>query len=355
MQIKTKVSKVVLGFALTLLSASCVPFLAAPAAGIIKTTNGGTDWQAINTLKDQSGDLGGVSVSVLAFDPTNADRVFMSSYTGGMFRSEDSGESWERILSRIQVYDFAISPDNSDVLYASGIFDNNGRALVTKDGGKSWVEIYKEASTENAVRAIAVNPANPQEVVIGMSSGNIIKSIDGGTNWKLMNNFEDRVNRIRFQNGNLYVLLRTKGLFVSSDVGQTFAPSLTASIGGSSSSVAGSFSGFSIGSFSQFAVASDSNIIYVTTESGLFKTTSGGTQWQRVAVPVKNDEVAFRAVAIAPSNDSIVYTAAGTTVYKSDDSAQTFQTQGVVGTGFVNFILVHPTFSQIAYAGIFAD
>lgn len=353
MQIKTKVSKVVVGLAISLLSASCVPFLDTPVAGVIKTTNGGTDWQSINALKDQSGDLGGVSVSVLGFDPRNAERVFMSSYTGGMFRSDDSGETWERILSRIQVYDFAISPDNSDVMYASGIFDNNGRALVTKDGGKSWVEIYKEASNENAVRAIAVNPSNPQEVVIGMSSGNIIKSIDGGTNWQLLSNFEDRVNRIRFQNGNLYVLLRTKGLFVSSDVGQTFSPSLTATIGGSNSS--GSFSGFSVGSFSQFAVAGDSNIIYVTTESGLFKTTSGGTQWQRVAVPVKTDEVAFRAVAVAPSNDSIVYTAAGTTIYRSDDSAQTFQTQGVVGTGFVNFILVHPTFSQIAYAGIFAD
>ncbi len=355
MQIKTKLQKIVIVSSILLMSASCLPFLASPAAGIIKTTNGGKDWQGINTLKDQTGDLGGVSVSVLAFDPRNAERVFMSSYTGGMFRSENSGESWESILSRIQVYDFAISPDNSDVMYASGIFDNNGRALVTKDGGKSWVEIYKEASTENAVRAIAINPSNSQEIVIGMSSGNIIKSIDGGTNWKLLFNFEDRVNRIRFQNGNLYVLLRTKGLFVSTDVGQTFSPSLTASINGSTSSITDSFSGFSVGSFSQFAVAGDSNIIYVTTESGLFKTTSGGTQWQRVAVPVKNNEVAFRAVAVAPSNDSIVYTAAGTTVFKSDDGAQTFQTQGVVGVGFVNYILVHPTFSQIAYAGIFAD
>ncbi len=345
MEIKTKVPHVSALLAILLLSASCVPFLATPAAGVIKTTNGGKDWQAINKLKDQSGDLSGVSVSVLAFDPRNADRLFMASYGGGVFRSEDSGESWERILSRIAVYDIAISPDNSDVIYASGIFDDNGRVLVTKDGGKSWVEIYKEASAQNAVRAIAINPSNPQEVIIGMSSGNVIKSVDGGTNWRLLSNFEDRINRIRFQNGGLYVLLRTKGLFKSENAGETFSEELTATI-----------DDLSAGSYSQFAVTSGNpNIIYVTSESGLFKTVNGGAQWQRVPVPVKNDEVAFRAVATAPSNDSIVYTAAGTTVYKSDDGAQTFQTQGVVGAGFVNYILVHPTFSQIAYSGIFAE
>jgi hypothetical protein len=61
------------------------------------------------------------------------------------------------------------------------------------------------------------------------------------------------------------------------------------------------------------------NLIYVTAESGLYKTTDEGKSWARVSVPVKNDEVAFKAVALDPANDSVVYTAAGTTIYKSSD------------------------------------
>jgi aspartyl-tRNA(Asn)/glutamyl-tRNA(Gln) amidotransferase subunit A len=67
------------------------------------------------------------------------------------------------------------------------------------------------------VRAIAVNPLNSQEVIIGMTSGNIIKSTDGGLNWRLVKNFDDRVQRIRFYGNNLYALMQNKGLFKSTD------------------------------------------------------------------------------------------------------------------------------------------
>jgi photosystem II stability/assembly factor-like uncharacterized protein len=357
-EIKIKVpTKFSLGILLTatlLLSASCVPFTDSKVAGVVKTTNGGTDWQAANTIKDSEEGLGSVSVSVLGFDPGNEQRLLMASYSDGLYKSENSAESWERILSKISVYDFVVDPENSDTIYAAGFFADHGKALVTRDGGKAWVEIYSEASTQNAVRAIAMNPSNHSEIIIGMTSGNVIKSTDRGTTWKVLTNFEDRVNRILYIGNNLYVLLRSKGLQKSVDGGQTFVSLSDALARVSGEALYDSL--LPLGSYSQLAVSRNNpNLIYVTAESGLYKTTDEGKSWARVSVPVKNDEVAFKAVALDPANDSVVYTAAGTTIYKSSDGGQTFQIQAVSGSGFVNYLLVNPIQSQIVYAGIFVQ
>jgi hypothetical protein len=113
-------------------------------------------------------------------------------------------------------------------------------------------------------------------------------------------------------------------------------------------------SGEPVGTISQFAVAeNNSNVIYITTQSGVYKTSNGGGRWLKLAVPIKNQEVPFRAVAIPSGNDSIVFVSAGATIYKSLDGGSTFQTQGVSASGFVNYILVNGSLPQIAYAGIF--
>jgi photosystem II stability/assembly factor-like uncharacterized protein len=353
--LKQKLPVLIALLAISLTAASCIPFTTSRSAGVLKTTNGGTDWQPANAIKDNTAALASTSVSVIRFDPKNDQRLFMASYDDGLYKSDNSGESWEKILSKIAVYDFAISPDNSDVIYVAGFFANHGKALITKDGGKSWVEIFNEASAQNAVRAIAVNPANPQDIIIGMSSGNVIKSVDGGSNWRVTVNFEDRINRIIYVGPNVYVLVRSKGVFKSADNGERFA-NLTQTLTPASGGDVFYSDSLPVGSYSQLAVSQNNpGLMYITSESGLYKTVDEGKQWIRVPVPVKNDEVAFKAVAFSPTDDRVMYTSAGNTIYKSSDGAQTFQTISVPGTGFVNYILPNPSQPQIVYAGIFAQ
>lgn len=341
--------------AISLTAAGCVPFSNNQSAGVFKTTNSGTDWQAANVIKDNAGSLAQASVAVIAFDPKNEERLFMASYTDGLYKSENSGQTWERILSKIDVYDVAISPADSNVIYAAGFFADHGKLLVTRDGGKSWVEIYNEASSQNAVRSVALNPGNPSEVVIGMNSGNVIQSSDGGTNWRVLKNFDDRVNRIIFVDNSLFVMLRSKGLMRSTDGGLNFL-SLTNSLGSNATGENFYESLLPTGSFAQMAISRNNpNVIYVTAESGMYKTSNQGQQWIQLPVPVKNNEVPFKAVTLDPNDENTVYAGAGTTIYKSSDAGQTFQTQSVAAVGFVNYILVNPRARQIIYSGIFAQ
>lgn len=348
----TKIKIIVSLIAISLLAASCNPFAKTPQAGVVKTTNGGVDWQFINkyTAPDgKSSSLSGATIGPIRFAPKNKKHVYAASYNSGVFKSEDSGENWTKILSNVQIYDIAIDPDDENRIYAAGLVGTNGRVLKTEDGGKSWNDVFTESTAQNIVRAMDYNPKSPKELLIGLQNGTIIRSPDGGGNWELMHSFDDRVQTMNWhENGNVYVLLRKKGLQISSDGGRTFS-NATAQVSDREDT-----SGFreSVGNYFQFAVAgTNADVLYVGTDRGLFKSTDGGGNWKKLGIPAK-EETGVRGVALGNQSDSVLYASSGYTLYKSTDGGQTFQTASVATNGFINYIVVDPELPQVAFAGI---
>ncbi len=109
----------ILFIGVSLLSAGCSLFGGGPVAtGVAKSVNGGTDWQFSNTVKaPTAGSLSQSNIAKLAFDPQNRQIVYAGSVTDGLYKSDDSGASWSRILSKISVYDFMVSPADSKTIY----------------------------------------------------------------------------------------------------------------------------------------------------------------------------------------------------------------------------------------------
>jgi len=332
----------------SLLAASCNFFGGSPVktAGALRSANGGTDWQSANAIKDKlEGSLAGTNISGLKFKPGSLETIFASSYNNGFFVSEDGGNSWRQILSNFYVYDFAFDPASSDAIYVAGIAADHGRVLVTRDMGKSWQEIYNEGTSGNGVRAVMAD--TNLRLYIGLEDGNMVRSEDAGLSWKLVKNFETRINTIRSYNGSLYVLARSKGLFRSDD-GQNFS-NLTGEVGSEDG-----FHIFSnVGTYNQFAITVGS--IYLTTNNGLFRSFDQGSSWARLILPLQDQSASILPIATSQTNDSLVYTAVGSTIYKSTDGGNTWQTQNSNTTALITALLVHPQNPQLVYAGAFAQ
>lgn len=346
--------KYLLALAIVFLAAACNPFTKTLPGGVLKSVNGGADWQFANRISTSTtASLASLNIAKLAFSPQSREVLFMGSYTGGLYKSTDAGNSWKNILSKIYVYDFVVSPYDVNIIYAAGFYADHGRVLKTTDGGASWNQVYNEESAANAVRAIAINPNNPSQLVIGMTSGSVVKSADGGISWQLANNFSDRINRVLWQNGNVYVLNKTKGLFKSTGFADNFTD-ITESLSKTFSLNNTTYNKDTIDSFSQvFVDFSTPALIYVTTNKGVFKTVDEGKTWEKQNLPVKPDESEAKAISIAPSSSNIVYSSVGATIYKSTDGGVTWQTQSITSAGFINYILIDPQLPQIVYAGIY--
>jgi photosystem II stability/assembly factor-like uncharacterized protein len=103
-------------------------------------------------------------------------------------------------------------------------------------------------------------------------------------------------------------------------------------------------------------VPGDPAVYYLGTPAGaLWKSTNAGTTWSAIsdALPVTG----FGAVAVAPSNPSIVYAGTGNTtvgdgVYRSDDAGATWQHVGLEDTKYVTSLVVDPKNPDIVVAGV---
>jgi photosystem II stability/assembly factor-like uncharacterized protein len=335
---------------LSLTSASCNLF-APKVAGVSRTSNGGVDWQASNKLKDGTSSIIGLSISKLAFDPRGSDILYASSYNAGLFSSHDGSNTWEEILGQIPVLDFVINPNDNQTIYASGYFEDKGRALVTRDGGKSWNAIYTAAAKNTSVRTIALNPSAPEQIAIGLNQGELIMSNDGGAAWRLVQSYNDRINKVIWTHEGIYVVVKETGIFKSIDNGNSFQL-ITANLQSPGNTSTLAIFGDSISTFTQMAISqSNPNVLYATTNLGLYRSTNGGNSWAFVPMPLRQSSTPPTAIAIAPASDNTVYVSAGSIVYKTADGGNSWSASDTGGKNLINALLVDPNLPQVAYAG----
>ncbi len=342
---------IILTIALLSLTAASCDLFSTPNAGIMRTSNGGIDWQTASKLKDGTGTLLNLSVSKLAFDPQGEDVLYASAYNGGIYASHDGASTWEEILGLIPVMDFVINPNDNQTIYASGTFEEKGRALVTRDGGKSWNAIYTSGTSNSAVRAIALNPANTQQIAIGMAQGELIMSNDAGASWKLVQSYNDRINRIIWTFDGMYVVVKGTGVSKSVDGGNSFQL-ITSNLQSPGNTSTLAIFGSSVSSFNELAISkSNPSTMYLTTNLGLYKSVNGGSSWGFVPMPLRQSAVTPQAVAVAPNSDNVAYVSAGPIVYKTADGGQTWSASESGAGKLVSALLVDPNLPQVAYAG----
>ncbi len=163
--------------------------------GIFRSEDGGTTWRKLTAgLPARTGRIG---LAVFAGDPrivyavvesdvggTGRDEFDDRSPSGGVFRSEDHGESWTRV-SDINPRPFyfsrlAVDPENGQRVYLLG-WD----LLVSDDGGRSFRRSSEHVHVD--LHAIAIDPRDPARILIGTDGGAYI-SHDRARSWLLLDN-----------------------------------------------------------------------------------------------------------------------------------------------------------------------
>jgi photosystem II stability/assembly factor-like uncharacterized protein len=109
---------------------------------IYRSRNQADTWEPVPLPPGVNGPNG------LAIDPHNPKRIYLAAWAratglhgegGGIFLSEDAGQSWRQVLDRDRhVYDVTIDANNPNRLYAAG-FESS--AWSSSDQGEHWTRI----------------------------------------------------------------------------------------------------------------------------------------------------------------------------------------------------------------------
>lgn len=175
--------------------------------GIWKTTDAGKTWTHVGLKNSRH-------VVRIRIHPKNPDLVyaavlgdlFKSSEERGVYRSEDGGKNWKRILfsnADAGAMDLCMDPNNARILYASTWrirrtpysleSGGDGSALwKSTDAGETWTNISKNEGLPRGtwgIVGVSVSPVNSDRVfaIIENENGGVYRSDDAGKTWKLTN------------------------------------------------------------------------------------------------------------------------------------------------------------------------
>jgi photosystem II stability/assembly factor-like uncharacterized protein len=165
-----------------------------PKSGLFMSRDGGDTWAQLLDRKHDDrppekipgkglpeGEWGKVGVAVA---PSDGRRVYalIEADKGGLFRSDDGGDSWalvndERYLRQRAWYysTLTVDPVNPDVVWCPQV-----NMLRSIDGGKHFERVKGMHHGDN--HDMWIDPKNPRRL-IGSNDGGVDLSADGGSNW----------------------------------------------------------------------------------------------------------------------------------------------------------------------------
>lgn len=285
-------------------------------------------------------------IRALVIDPNNQDIIYAGTAGGGVFKSNDSGNTWSASsinLVNLNIYTLAINPDNPAILYA-GTW--GGGIYKSANSGATWTEINtgipKVDDYYIYIYALAIDPVTPNILYAGTWGGGIFKSMDSGGTWTAVNtNLTDAyITSLVIDAVNpatLYAGSAGGGVFKSSNSGATWAASntnLTNQI-----------------VYSLAINPGSSTVLYAGTEGGIFKSADSGATWAASNTNLTNLNV--YSLTIDPANTSTLYAGTwGGGIFKSTDSGAAWAAADVNPTNlFVYTLTISPQNSSKLYAG----
>ncbi|MEX1183726.1 MAG: hypothetical protein WEF86_10870 [Gemmatimonadota bacterium] len=147
--------------------------------GVFRTDDSGESWRNLTDGQIPVGSIGAIEVapsdtSIIWLGTGSAAVRSNVSIGRGMYRSIDGGRTWRAAgLADVGVIaDMVVHPTNADVAFVAAVGNPFGASpergiFRTRDGGVTWEKVLFVSDSTGA-SDIALNPANPDELYAGM-------------------------------------------------------------------------------------------------------------------------------------------------------------------------------------------
>ncbi|MCB8995540.1 MAG: hypothetical protein H6538_08025, partial [Bacteroidales bacterium] len=155
--------------------------------GVLKSTNGGTSWNATALSLEQSQST---SFRRILINPVNPN-ILLACSTTGIYRSDD-GFATFKIVQYGNFKDMEFKPDDPNVVYAASYAsDGSAKVYVSSDGGNTFAQSKTGLLIDGKVNRVelAVTPASPGYVFALCSDSNndgfyaLYRSTDAAGKW----------------------------------------------------------------------------------------------------------------------------------------------------------------------------
>jgi len=279
--------------------------------GIFRSTDNGVNWTSVSI------GLTNRSVSNLFVSGNNI-------FTGykGIFITDNTGEIWNEVFSRIHVCSIAKSGSNLFAGTENGIYRST-------NNGINWLKLNNGPPTNNcAVKSIVVNGIS---IFAGIDCTGLFKSTDEGDSWSAVNTG---------YSGSIQTLFINEGRIFA---GTSFGIYLTTNNGENWTAINNGLN-LSKKEVRSFAV-SGSKTFAGTTYGGVYLSTNNGDSWAAVNDGLKGTTIYSFAV-----NDKYIYAGSDSGVFRSKINEIKWSSDNS-GFSLVPSILSFTVYENFIYCG----
>ncbi len=343
---------------------------AAGTASIAKSTDGGQSWQVVPA------GIGYALMKSLAIDPTAPSTVY-ASYAGngssftdpgesGVLKSTDGGQSWNvvTVIPSASVFfnfQLAIDPSAPAKIYAAyyDSLSGGGGILKSTDSGQTWNAANAGLSNFN-IRLLAIDSLHAS--VFASQAGTLFQSVDKGASWSKIGVAPQPVYGYPFEGEVIHSMLIDSAhpnvLHVeTTDVGGCCDGGLFKSFDGGATWSYGGPVGLGWGGVMSGRLTADptnGSTIYLGLDgddgtSWLAKSVDYGANWNYAWNGATGLDSDINALAIDPTNPTILYAATAGGLYKSYDGGATSHSVGFSNSA-VTVLAIDPSNPLTLYA-----
>ncbi len=319
-------------------------------------------------------------INDIELHPTNSRIVYAGSAGGGVWKSSNSGATFNPIFDEYcqSIGSVELDPNDPDNTIYVGTGETWPRNSVSvgdglyksTDGGVNWTKIGFEKSER--IANVIVNPKNSQEIYVGVLGAlwsdsderGVYKSSDGGATWERLLYVDQKTGcaDLTMDPSNPNVLYASmwefrrtgwsfesgganSALYKSTDAGKTWNKI---------------HNGFPKGSLGRLAIAvapSNTNVLYTVIEAeederkGLYRSNDAGASWEQLnndfGITVR--PFYFSRIVVDPRNEDVVVKG-GLSGSISRDGGKTFKDLGNMHSD-IHDIVFSIKDSDIMYAG----
>ena len=200
---------------------------------------------------------------------TSDQTGFVAGATGGIYKTTDGGNNWQTLNSPVtlpiyglffvsQSTGFAVGGDDSCT--GTGCTIDGGFILRTTDGGQNWAKVYTPANKIELNSVYFVNSS------VGFCIGNnvIFKTTNGGNSWteQAIDNLGGKMMQVKFADQNKgYIACLFDKIVQTNDGGKTWTVTSPQTDKG------------------YYSVAAAEGATYVSGQGKIIKSTNNGSSW----------------------------------------------------------------------------
>ncbi|MBU4375176.1 hypothetical protein KKH38_01595 [Patescibacteria group bacterium] len=314
--------------------------------GVFRTGDKGSSWQQavlIPTASGKPGSIGPLNTASLVMDPNDSKAIYFGSFDNGLFYSYDRAQTWQvaAILGKGTIKAIAVDPDSKCVIYAA----INNAVYKSTDCNRTWEQIYFDNDLKAVISAIAIDHYDSNNIYIGSSQGNIIKSSDRGASWRALYNIGGGAEKMIIDPHDSRVIFAAsadKGIYRSKDNGLNWVD------------LKDKLKEFQAEKdFKDLLIPNmEENLIFLATKYKILTSLDSGDSWAEIKLITSEDKSYINSIAVNPQNAHEIYYATDTTFYRSLDGGQNWTPKKLPTARSGWKLLIDPDEPSIIYMGV---